>query len=53
MTWTLVEYEEQIRRLQHAREHADYCVMTDCITPEEVEKVVLDFLERTGHPAEP
>ena len=53
LNWTLLEYEEQLRRLQHAREHADYTVMTDSITPEDVEMIVLDFLEGAGHPVEP
>ena len=48
-----MEYEEQLHRLQHAREHADYIVMTDSITPEAVEIIVLDFLERDGHPVAP
>ncbi|MBA4420656.1 MAG: hypothetical protein C0391_05870 [Anaerolinea sp.] len=53
INWTLMEYEEQLHRLQHAREHADYIVMTDSITPEAVEIIVLDFLEGDGHPVAP
>jgi len=43
--WNKDEYQEQIRRLQHAIEHADIVVNTDTLTPEEVLAMVLKKLE--------
>ena len=42
--WKEQEYQEQLHRLRHAREHADLMVTTDTLTPEEVLAAVLDFL---------
>ena len=46
MNWRESEYEEQIRRLRHAREHADLEVDTDHLTPEELVAQVMAFLDR-------
>ncbi len=35
-SWTEKEYQEQIRRLHHARNHADWIIDTDHLTPEDV-----------------
>ncbi|RME07969.1 MAG: hypothetical protein D6803_02520 [Anaerolineae bacterium] len=43
--WHEREYQEQLRRLEHARRHADLVIHTDELTPEEVEAAVLEFLE--------
>jgi deoxyadenosine/deoxycytidine kinase len=53
LNWDLGEYEEQIRRLKHAFEHADLRVETDRLTPDEVVRAVLQGLglepgRRTG-----
>jgi len=45
LDWTPAEYEEQLRRLAHARQHADLIVDTDHLTPTEVLAEVLRFLE--------
>jgi adenylate kinase family enzyme len=44
LNWTVAEYEEQLRRLQHAREHADFLIDTNTISQEEVLRRVLDFI---------
>jgi hypothetical protein len=51
LNWDLREYEEQLRRLQHASTHADLLVETDRLTPVEVLQAVLDGLglERNTH----
>ena len=48
MNWRESEYEEQMRRLRHAREHADLVVDTDHLTPEELVAQVLAFLDQHG-----
>lgn len=44
LDWNRTEYEEQIARLAHAREHSDLVVMTDDLTPEQVFHRVHDWL---------
>jgi deoxyadenosine/deoxycytidine kinase len=44
LDWTEDEYWEEIRRLSHARQHADLYVDTDPYTPQEVLYKVLEFL---------
>jgi ATPase subunit of ABC transporter with duplicated ATPase domains len=46
LNWTEAEYREQLRRLTHAREHADFYLMTDGLSPEQVAEKVKDFLNR-------
>lgn len=43
-SWQESEYREQLRRLAHARAHADLCVSTDRLSPDEVEVKILEFL---------
>src|SRR5574338_1367630 len=45
MDWTEAEYNEQIHRLRHARDHADLIVQTDPLSKEEVLEVILKFLD--------
>ena len=45
MNWTPDEYHRQIGRLRHARQHADFYLDTDPLTPEEVKYQVLEFLK--------
>lgn len=47
LNWTMAEYEEQLRRLQHARQHADLIIHTDDLSAEQVLQVVLTFLNLT------
>lgn len=44
LNWTVDEYQEQHRRLAHARIHADCYILTDDLSPQEVKDHVLDFL---------
>ncbi len=48
LNWTEAEYQEEQRRLAHAREHADLYLMTDNLTPEQVADKVSEFLRRIG-----
>ncbi|MBE3087482.1 MAG: ATP-binding protein [Bacteroidetes bacterium] len=44
LNWSLDEYQEQHRRLSHARQNADFYLLTDEISPDEVLSIVLGFL---------
>jgi len=46
LNWNLDEYAEQQHRLRHAREHADYYLMTDPMDGLEVMQKVLEFLHQ-------
>ncbi len=46
LNWTKVDYDEQQRRLAHARQHANLIIETDALTTEEVLAGVLEFLKR-------
>jgi cytidylate kinase len=48
LDWQKKDYDEQIRRLTHAREHADLLVNTDDLTPAQVLQTALDFLQRAA-----
>jgi len=48
MKWTESEWEEQQRRLAHAREHADFFLNTDSLGIIEVLNLVLEFLQNRG-----
>jgi cytidylate kinase len=48
INWTQNEYNEQLRRLGHARDHADLILETDDLTPDEVLQSVLRFLHTFG-----
>jgi deoxyadenosine/deoxycytidine kinase len=45
LDWQEKDYHEQLRRLTHAREHADFVIATDNLTPEEILLKVLDSLQ--------
>jgi deoxyadenosine/deoxycytidine kinase len=47
MNWTRGEYQEQVRRLDHARNHADLYIDTDELNTEEVLVRVLDYLNKS------
>ena len=44
LNWSLPEYEEQLHRLRHAREHADLVLETDLMSSDEVLDSVLHFI---------
>ena len=49
LNWQEKDYNEQSRRLSHAREHAHIIIDTDDLTPDQVLQQVLDFLtDSTG-----
>jgi len=45
MNWSQSEYDTQIQRLRHARQHADYYLSTDKLNTGQVLDNVLNFLE--------
>ncbi len=45
LNWRVTDYEEQLRRLAHARKHANLFIDTDSLTPGEVLARALDFLK--------
>lgn len=45
LDWHEKDYAEQLRRLNHAREHAHMYIDTDALTPEQILQFVLDFLQ--------
>ena len=45
MTWSEKEYQEQQKRLAHAREHADLYILTDNFSEKEVVEKILDYLK--------
>lgn len=50
LDWTYKEYDEQLHRLRHAREHADLYIDTDRQTPQEVLDQALSFLNSFDRP---
>jgi deoxyadenosine/deoxycytidine kinase len=48
LNWTEEEYQEQHRRLAHARQHADLYIFTDPFTSAQVIQTVLKFLKTRG-----
>ncbi|MBN2499886.1 MAG: hypothetical protein JXB38_03905 [Anaerolineales bacterium] len=47
LNWTSADYDKQLERLKHAREHADLYIQTDSLSADEVLAQVADFLDRT------
>jgi deoxyadenosine/deoxycytidine kinase len=45
LDWTLEEYNIQIERLSHARQHADLFISTDQLTVEEVMQKIIEFMQ--------
>lgn len=45
LNWKPADYEEQLRRLAHARDHADLVIETDSLDVQGVLDRALDFLE--------
>ncbi len=42
--WSEEEYQQQLHRLRHAFEKADLHINTDDLTPEEVQNIVINYL---------
>jgi deoxyadenosine/deoxycytidine kinase len=45
LNWSISEYNTQVDRLRHAREHADIQINTDSLSPQNVLDQVLKFLD--------
>lgn len=45
LNWTEADFQEQLRRLEHARENADLLIDTNPLTIEQVLQTVLDFIK--------
>jgi len=45
LNWNTSDHTEQLRRLTHAREHANLIIDTDNLTPDQVLQQALDFLK--------
>ncbi|MGE5377824.1 MAG: hypothetical protein ACM3XO_22415 [Bacteroidota bacterium] len=45
LDWQEKDYQEQLRRLAHAHEHAHLIIATDALTPDQVLQQALAFLE--------
>lgn len=45
LNWQKEDHDEQLRRLSHAREHAQLSIDTDDLTPEQVLQTALDYLK--------
>jgi cytidylate kinase len=45
LSWQPKDYDEQVRRLSHARQHAHLIIDTDDLTPAQILKQVLDYLK--------
>jgi ABC-type Mn2+/Zn2+ transport system ATPase subunit len=48
LNWSETDYQEQLRRLEHARAHADLTIETDDLAPGEVLAKARVFLLRRG-----
>ena len=53
LNWNESDYEEQLRRLVHAREHANTIIDTNNATPSQVLQMALDFLKKSPPPIRP
>ena len=45
LNWQKKDHDEQLRRLDHAQQHANLLIDTDDLTPEQVLQKVLDYLK--------
>jgi uridine kinase len=48
LSWNESEYQEQIKRLHHAKENADLIIKTDELTPEQITSMVVKMIEKAG-----
>ncbi len=45
LNWSIQEYNTQVDRLRHAREHADININTNSLSPQDVLNQVMKFLD--------
>ena len=48
LNWQKQDYEEQLRRLNHAHQHANLVIDTDDLTAEQVLQEVLEYLKKVN-----
>ena len=48
LNWLESDHTEQLRRLSHARKHANIIINTDDLTPEQVLQKALNFLKESS-----
>lgn len=46
LNWTMAEYEIQLSRLRHAREHAEIIIDTDSLTPDELINIAIKEIDK-------
>ena len=46
LSWNQSEYDEQLRRLHHAKQNADLIIQTDGLTPTEIKDLVVKFINK-------
>ena len=46
LNWREKDYREELRRLAHARDHANIFIDTDDVTPDAILQKALDFLKK-------
>jgi cytidylate kinase len=46
MDWNEAEYQVQVKRLEHARQHADYYLNTDELSIDQVLEHILNYLAK-------
>lgn len=51
MNWAEADWDEQQRRLAHARQHADFYLETDVLSIDEVLEAVINFIENSTSPS--
>jgi thymidylate kinase len=48
LSWSKEEYLEEVRRLRHARQHADLYIDTNSLSPQQVLAQAISFLDERG-----
>jgi hypothetical protein len=48
LNWQPQDHEEQLHRLEHARQHANIVIDTDDLTPEQVLHEAVNYLKRAA-----
>ena len=46
LNWKIADFEEELRRLEHARQHADFYIHTDEFSPKVVLEQVVNYLDQ-------
>jgi thymidylate kinase len=46
LNWSIEEFDEQIKRLDDAHNHADLIINTDKLSPDEVYCIVVEFMNQ-------